>query len=121
VIFAFVEDGTLEIYETAPEAVRNYEGIDVESGTVRFYDENGVYLEPRFGTPNRRGKLFGLFGWVSSGVYDLVANPGASEDLFALALHETASLAPNRWFASLEQLKSALAARGIEVELRSRS
>jgi hypothetical protein len=118
VIFAFLEDGTLQIYETAAEAIRDHEGIDVESGTVRFYDENGAYLEPRFSVPNRRGKFFGLFGWVSSGVYELVASPRASEDSFALALYETAALVPNRWFASVEQLKTELAARGVEVEYR---
>jgi hypothetical protein len=117
-IFAFVEDGTLEIYETAAKAIRSHEGIDVESGTVRFYDEAGVYLEPKFNTPNRKGQLFGRFSWVSSGVYDLVANPQANEDSFALALYETATLAPNPWFSSLEQLKSALAAHGVEVEYR---
>jgi hypothetical protein len=78
-IFAFVEGGTLEIYETAGEAIQRHEGLDVESGTVRFYDEAGVYLEPRFSTPNRKGNLFGLFGWVNSGVYELVANPQAGE------------------------------------------
>ena len=117
-IFAFVEGGTLEIYATAAEATRGHEGIDVESGTVRFYDEAGVYLEPKFSTPNRKGNLFGLFGWVNSGVYELVANPHASEDSFALALHETATLAPNPWFGSVEQLKTDLAARGVEVEYR---
>jgi hypothetical protein len=117
-IFAFVEDGTLEVYETAPLAIRSHEGIDVESGTVRFYDATGVYLEPRFNTPNRKGNLLGLFGWVNSGVYELVANPQAGEDSFALALYETATLAPNPWFSSLEQLKSDLAARGVEVEFR---
>ena len=117
-IFAFVEDGTLEIYATAAEAVRGHEGIDVESGTVRFYDEAGVYLEPKFRTPNGQGKLFGLFNWVSSGVYDLVANPQSSEDSFALALYETATLAPNPWFNSVEQLKADLAARGVNTEYR---
>ena len=82
VIFAFVEDGTLEIYGSAAEAIRANEGIDVEDRVVHFYDENGVYLEPRFSTPNRRGKLFGLIGWVQSGVYELVANPDADEDPF---------------------------------------
>ena len=117
-IFAFVEGGTLEIYETAGEAIQRHEGLDVESGTVRFYDEAGVHLEPRFSTPNRKGNLLGLFGWVNSGVYELVANPQAGEDSFALALYETATLVPNPWFASIAKLKADLAARGVEVEYR---
>ena len=116
-IFAFLEDGTLQILESEAEAQREFEGIDVESGTVRFYDESGVYLEPRFRVPNRSGKLLGVLGWMESGVYELVPNPDAQEDSFALALHETGILQPNRWFSSLEELKTALAARGIEVKL----
>ena len=116
-IFAFLEDGTLQILETEAEAQREFEGIDVESGTVRFYDESGVYLEPRFTVPNRRGKTFGLLSWVESGAYELVPNPNAQQDSFALALYETAVLQPNRWFASLDELKLALAARGVDVEL----
>jgi hypothetical protein len=57
VVFAFVEDGTLSVYETATDAIRQYEGIDVEDGVVHFYDEKGTYLEPRFSTPNKRGRF----------------------------------------------------------------
>ncbi|HWN81002.1 MAG TPA: hypothetical protein VNM87_02795 [Candidatus Udaeobacter sp.] len=117
-IFAFVEDGTLHVYETAQEAIREYEGIDVESGVVRFYDESGVYLEPRFIHPNQSGKVLGIIKWVESGAYDLVANPAAQEDSFALALYETRVLDPNPWFTSLGELKSVLAAKGVEVEWR---
>ena len=55
VIFAFVEGGTLEIYGSTADAILQYEGIDAEDGNVVFYDERGVYLEPRFSIPNRRG------------------------------------------------------------------
>ena len=114
-IFAFLEDGTLEILEGAADAQCEYEGIDVESGTVRFYDESGVYLEPRFSVPNRSGRLLGLLGRVESGVYDLVPNPEAPQDSFALALYETVILQPNRWFSSLDELKKAMASRGVRV------
>ena len=99
-IFAFLEDGTLEVLESETNAQRDYERIDVESGTVRLYDEAGVFLEPR----------------SESGTYKLVPNPNAQEDSFALALYETASLQPNRWFSTLEDLKAALSKRGVEVE-----
>jgi hypothetical protein len=59
-VFAFLEDGTLVIHESVAEACRQYEGIDVESDVVRFYDESGTYLRPRFTTPNRTGKTLGL-------------------------------------------------------------
>ena len=69
-IFAFLEDGTLEVLESETDAQRDYERIDVESGTVRLYDEAGVFLEPR----------------SESGTYKLVPNPNAQEDSFALVL-----------------------------------
>jgi hypothetical protein len=117
-VFAFLEDGTLVVHESVVDASRQYEGIDVESGVVRFYDESGTFLEPRFTTPNRAGRTLGLFRWVVSGTYELVANPAAGEDPFALALHETSVLEPNRWYASLDDLKATLAARGVAVTLR---
>ena len=115
-IFAFVEDGTLEICEDEAEVRRQYEGIDVESEVVHFYDEMGVYLEPRFTTPNQTRKLFGVFGVVVSGTYELVPNSSAQQDSFALALYETRTLAPNRWFATIEDLKSVLSKQGVTVD-----
>jgi hypothetical protein len=117
-VFAFVEDGTLVVHATAADAIRQYEGIDVESGVVRFYDESGVYLEPRFTTPNRSGKWLRLVRWVESGAYQLVPNPSADTDSITLALHETSILQPNPWFATLDELKAALASRGVNVTLR---
>jgi len=116
-VFAFLEDGTLVVHATAADAIRQYEGIDVESAVVRFYDESGTRLQPKFTTPNRTGKTLGLFRWVESGTYELVADPAAREDSFALALFETSVLEPNPWFASLEDLKTTLAARGVGVTL----
>jgi hypothetical protein len=116
-IFAFVEDGTLRIYADPTDASRDFEGIDVESGVVHFYGESGVYLTPRFITPNRQGKILGLFGWVESGTYELVEDPASTEDPFALALFETQLLEPNPWFSSIDQLKSSLRAKGAVVDL----
>ena len=118
-VFAFVEDGTLQIYANTTDASRDFEGIDVESGVVHFYDERGVYLEPKFVVPNRSGRWLGLFRWVVSGKYELVANPCAKEDPFALALFEAHTLEPNPWFATLDELKATLSARGVDVELDS--
>ena len=115
-IFAFVEDGTLDVHDDLAAVQRAYEGVDVESEVVHFYDESGTYLDPQFIVPNRQGKTLGIFNWVSSGVFKLVPNPQAPQDTFAFALYETTVLSPNRWFTSLEQLKSDLANKGVAVE-----
>lgn len=115
-IFAFGDDGGLTVYGSAAEAIRDWEGIDVESGAVHFYDQHGICLEPRFSKPNRRGKLLGVIRWVESGAYELVPNPDANQDPFALALLEAEFLNPNKWFSTLEQLKTTLSAQGLPVE-----
>ena len=86
-IFAFLEDGTLEVHEDLASVQRRYESVDVENEVVHFYNELGVYLEPKFIVPNRRGKILGLFGWVASGVFQLIPNARAERDSFALALY----------------------------------
>ena len=90
------------------------------SGVVTFYDEDGTYLEPRFNQPNQSGELFGPVGWVQSGTYELVPNPTANHDSFALALYETQVMEPNQWFSSIEQLKAILFAKGVPVELQAK-
>ena len=117
-IFAFLEDGTLELVADAAEARREYEGVDVEAGVVQFYDDQGAALQPRFSVPNRSGRTLGLIPWVESGVYELVpaADPGI--DSFALALAEAVSLSPNPWFSSLEALRAHVRTRGWIDDLR---
>lgn len=112
-IFAFIDDGTLEIYEDEASAARAHEGIDVESGTVHFYSEQGMPLAARFVTPNEHGRWLGLFRWVSSGAYQLIPATESDADPFALALRETVALAPNSWFSSLDELRAALRQRGV--------
>jgi hypothetical protein len=46
-----------------------------------------------------------------------VPEPSPSGDPIALALHETSILEPNPWFATLDELKAALAPRGVNVTL----
>lgn len=115
-VFAFVEDGTLCVFPNVAAAVTEFEGVDVESGTVHFYDEEGTYLEPRFSSPNQGGQILGALGWVKSGTYDLVPNAAADQDAFALALHETQLLEPNAWFSSLHDLRAKLRERGVAVD-----
>src|SRR5687767_3840976 len=51
-IFAFVEDGTVEVLD-GPAAAQRFEPVDVESHVFVFYDEDGTWLQPRFTRPER--------------------------------------------------------------------
>ncbi len=112
-IYAFIEDGTLELIADAGEARSKYEGIDVEAGVVTFFDEKGAPLEAVFSVPNRRGKTLGLIPWVESGVFDLAPAVRHDGDSFALALSEAVALAPNPWFRTLDELRAHARQLGI--------
>ena len=117
VIFAFLEDGTLQILASVAAVAGEFEAADVESGAVQFYDESGTYLEPRFSVARGTVRFLGWLGWPGAGnAYELHPNPAADQDSFAIALYETITLVPNEWFANMEQLKSELASRGVAVE-----
>jgi len=108
VIFAFAEDGTVSVYADL-DALRGYcEGIDVESGTYVFYDEDGVWLRPRFIEPNRPGWL----GSIVSGRYLLEPAPTPADvDPIEVALAEASGLDANPWFRDLDALRAHVAAR----------
>jgi len=106
-IFVFIEDGTLDIINNVKDAQNNYEGIDVESGVYDFYDEKGTYLKPKFTKPNKYKKyLFGLFSTVESGEFILETSPNDQEDSFHQMLQDTQALNDNKYFHSLEELKT---------------
>ncbi|WP_156392268.1 MULTISPECIES: hypothetical protein [unclassified Roseateles] len=117
-VLAFEEGGTLRLFASVKDAELAFEGVDVESGTVSFYDQHGQPLRVDFVTPNRRGRLLGHLAWFSSGAYKLVpAEPGIADPI-ALAIFESCALDPNPWFASLEALKSELRRRGVDAQWR---
>ena len=112
-ILAFIEDGTLALYENEAAATRAHEQVDVESGSIVFYSDDGTPLAAHAATPAERGRWLGLFPWVSSGAYQLKPAAQGVADPLSLALHETVTLDPNPWFASLDDLKRALRQRGV--------
>ena len=115
-VLAFIEDGSIEVFASREAAATNFEGIDVESGTVQFFESDGTQLKAEFTSPNRSGKAFGLVGWVSSGKYTLVSDRESSNESLALALYEAQVLEPNAFFPSIESLKSKLRAAGVAVD-----
>ena len=100
-IFVFADDATLDVIAGPEEAVRRYEGVDVEDGVYKFFDETGTQLNPHFIKPNRRSKFT-----VESGEFELLpsAHPGDG-DIFS-HLNEVRELSPNRWFDDIEEVKS---------------
>ncbi|MDD9892646.1 MAG: hypothetical protein OXT49_03935 [Gammaproteobacteria bacterium] len=111
-IFAFIEDGTVEIFSSEENAIQAYEGCDVEDQVVIFYNAMGQYLRPVFLTPNRRSPWRNFFGWVESGRYELHPAPKADEDSFEVAMYEAIALEPNPWFTSLSEIKQTYKAKG---------
>jgi len=117
VVLAFIEDGSVEVFASRESAATKFEGIDVESGTVQFFEADGTSLRAEFTSPNRCGKICGPFGWVSSGAYTLVPNHESSGEAFALALNQASALEPNCFFSSIENLKSTLRAAGVAADI----
>ncbi len=103
-IFAFAEDGGLEILKDVGEAQGSCEGIDVESGVYLFFDVQGKALKLVFTRPNESGKFLGMTR-VQSGEYMLVPDEQADQDSFTLCLREARSLQSNPWFENLDEIK----------------
>lgn len=114
-VLAFDESGAVEIHADATTAAIAYEGIDVESGVVSFFDADGHGLDAHFITPNEHGSSLGFLKWVKSGTYTLVlaAEP---EKPIALAFSEAVALEKNEWFETLDALMAHLRSRGVVVD-----
>jgi hypothetical protein len=72
-IFVIADDNMLHVLNSETESQGEFEGIDVEEGIYRFFDETGAPLAAEFEKPNKKGKLFGIFSWVVSGKYRLIS------------------------------------------------
>jgi hypothetical protein len=106
-LFAFIEDGTLEVIADLAEARRRFEPIDVESAVVAFYDERGRPLTAVF--PNRSERRFlGLRVSPDPGPYELELNRDTTAEPIETALLEVAALTPNPWFSTLDDAKAYL-------------
>lgn len=103
-LFAYNEDGTLEIVNDIEEARRHFESADVESGAIRLFDDTGRALNPVF--PRRAERRF-LGMRVSSdlGPYDLQPGGADAGDSLPAVLERANVLMPNRWFADLTAVR----------------
>ena len=114
-ILVFQEDGLLSIANDVAEVYRSCEGIDVQSGVYKFYDDNGNPLKPVFDSPVKQGKWWSLWS-IDSGVYHLEVDSESGEDPLWVSLLEVGDLAPNERFPSLDHLKAFMRARGAVVD-----
>ena len=102
-IFVFNEDATMDVIAGPEEAGRRYEGVDVEGGVYKFFDETGARLNPHFVKQNKRSKFS-----VESGEFELLPSSEPGEgDIFS-HLDGVRALTPNPWFGDLEGVKSFL-------------
>ena len=108
-IFAFVEDGSLEIKRDLFEVRRDFEAVDVENLVVEFYDQKGTPLKAVFTKPNRRQKVLGVILALEQGEFELRPTDDPTWDPIEVMLDQTVTLEPNPFFNSLEEVRAHLA------------
>ena len=106
-LFAYVDDGRLEVVADEIEARRQFEGSDIESGAIRLFDASGKPLTPTF--PQRSTKKFlGMRISDDPGPFTLVPSTENDAETLQEALGPTVVLMPNRWFNSLAEIRDHL-------------
>ncbi len=61
-----------------------------------------------FVKPNKTRKIFGVFGWVVSGNYRLIAAESASLPWLSEVLDSTVGIEKNSFFSSVEEVQKFL-------------
>src|SRR5215470_1144625 len=108
-IIVFADDQTVSVFPDLASVQAECEGIDVEQGTFRFFDELGRSLVPRWITPVRKTSLpFGI-KLVSGGHFELVLDR-EDHSTFESSLASAVAIEPNRLFATIPDLASYVAA-----------
>ena len=107
-IFALDETNTLYVFSSETELQLEFEGIDVEDSVYRFFDNSGKPLVAEFTVPNRRGKIFGVIGWVQSGTYRLLPTSDTSIPNLPYLLSTVSGIERNRYFPDLEAVRNVL-------------
>ena len=108
-LFAYNDDGRLEVVADVAEARDNFAASDVEAGVIRLFDEHGHYMAPHF--PERSEKKF-LGMKLSSDPGPLHLKPAdASGESLLDALGPTIVVMPNRWFKDIDAVRAHLATK----------
>jgi len=108
-IIVFTDDQTVSVFPDVASVQVECEGIDVEEGIYRFFDELGRSLVPRWITPMQKNSwLFGIES-VGGGLFELVLDP-EDHSAFETSLAKTVAIEPNRLFATVSDLANYVAA-----------
>jgi hypothetical protein len=98
-IFAYIDDGTLDVLADLADARRRYAGPDIEDGVVRLFDERGAPLGVTY--PSAAGD--------HSRAYDLRPDVSSGSELLAVVLDEVNVLMANPWFPEVDDVRAHLA------------
>lgn len=107
-IFILDEAKVLHVSNSETELQGVFEGVDVEEGVYRFFDESGKPLVAEFTVPNQGGKIFGPVRWVCSGTYRLLPSSNTSLAHLSELLSTVTVVEPNRYFSDLEAVRKSL-------------
>ena len=108
-IFILDETDLLHVADAEAEPQGAFEGIDVENGIYRFFNESGSPLVPEFTVKNKRGtSFFGLSKWIWSGTYRLIACEDDSVPHLSEMLTKDTGLEPNKYFGDIDAVRRAL-------------
>lgn len=110
-IFVIADDCVLHVLNSVSESQGEFEGVDVEEGIYKFFDESGNPLVAGFTKPNKRGKLLGLLPWVESGTYSLTPDISGNLPRLLDIWGSIAGLDVNSHFSSLEDVHRFLVNR----------
>lgn len=107
-IFVLDEANVLYVSGSEAELQGAFEGVDVEDGVYRFFDESGSPLVAEFTVCNERGKIIGPVQWIRSGTYRLLHSHDVTVPHLFDVLNMVIAVEPNRYFSDLEAVRSAL-------------
>ena len=100
--------GVLYVASSEAELQGAFEGIDVEEGIYRFFDESGSPLVAKFIVQNQRSTILGPIELVRSGTYRLVASPDVSAPRLAEILNKAIAIQPNPYFSDIDAVRRSL-------------
>ena len=112
-LFAYIDDGRLEVLEDVNQARQEYASDDIDSGTIRLFDASGNPLTAVFPARTER-KFLGMVISDDPGPFELVPSvePGAEKLLDAFG--PSVVLMPNRWFRDVDAVRAHLTPRTVE-------